>query len=374
MKPTYRLLERIAPMTPLPLRRAIHALVSLPGYDLARRASRNPYLGQTGETFSGSPACLGILKDVAQSHRHYIAACREMNVSYKVLDLLDDDWVSQVRASKCDAFLVWPSSYTTVLKSVFDYRLKIMEEDLGLRLYPTWKECWLTEHKPRLRDWLDAKDIPHPRTWVFHSEPDALALANVVDLPVVLKTATGASGHGVWIVRNRAGLIRQIKKAFRRGLLASGYDPRDRQRGFVYLQEYLPNVEEWRMVRIGDSFFGHRKDPGAGGLHSGSGKVTWSDPGPVLLSMLKRVTDAGTFTSMNVDVFCTQDGRLLVNECQALFGCSIAYEQMMIDGVAGRYVAEGHKWRFEAGAFCQNHMCNLRIQHLLANLKSGQGS
>ena len=361
-------------MTPLALRRAIHAVISLPDYDLARRAARNPFLKQTGETFSGSPACLGIFKDITQSHRHYIAACREMNISYKVFDLLEDDWISQARASKCDAFLVWPSSYTTVLKSAFDYRLQIMEKELGMRIYPSWKECWLTEHKPRLRDWLDAQGIAHPRTWVFYNEPDALALAKTVELPVVLKTATGASGHGVWIIRNRTQLRRQIKKAFGRGLLSSGSDPQDRQRGFVYLQEYLPNVEEWRMVRIGDSFFGYRKDKGPNGLHSASHSWSWLDPGRDLLDLLKAVTDIGAFSSMDVDIFRTTNGRLLVNECQTVFGCCTPAIQMKIDNIEGRYVSDGEKWRFEAGEFCQNHMCNLRIQHLLANLKSGQDS
>ncbi|NTW77232.1 MAG: hypothetical protein HGB33_05540 [Syntrophaceae bacterium] len=122
------------------------------------------------------------------------------------------------------------------------------------------------------------------------------------------------------------------------------------------------------MVRIGNSFFGHRKDADLNGLHSGSGKVTWIDPGIDLLDVLKRVTDEGRFASMDVDVFIASDGRLLVNECQTVFGCSIANVQMRINGVEGRYLRIDDRWQFDAGEFSRNHMCNLRIEYLLSQL------
>ena len=368
MKTKYRIYERLTPFVPRILRNAIRSVVPLSDYDLARRQARNPYLDKPAATFAGSPVRLGILLEAAQYHKHYVAACQEMNVSYQVIDLLADDWMARVRGSGCDAFLVWPSNCNTVLKSAFDFRLKILEEDLGRRLYPTWKECWLTEHKPRLRDWLDAHGVSHPRTWVAYSESEALAFAKTLELPLVLKTATGASGSGVHIVRTSADLVRLAKESFGRGLLARGYDPRDRQRGYVYLQEYLPDVQEWRMVRVGDSFFGYRKEKGANGLHSASHSWSWLDPGEKLLHLLKQVTDVGGFTSMDVDVFLAPDGRMLVNELQTVFGCTTPAEQMKIDGVEGRYVPNGNGWRFEPGAFCRNHMCNLRIQYLLERL------
>ena len=373
MKTKYRIYERLTPFVPRILRNAIRSVVLLSDYDLARRQARNPYLDKPAATFAGSPVRLGILLEAAQYHKHYVAACQEMNVSYQVIDLLADDWMARVRGSGCDAFLVWPSNCNTVLKSAFDFRLKILEEDLGRRLYPTWKECWLTEHKPRLRDWLDAHGVSHPRTWVAYSESEALAFAKTLELPLVLKTATGASGSGVHIVRTSADLVRLAKESFGRGLLARGYDPRDRQRGYVYLQEYLPDVQEWRMVRVGDSFFGYRKEKGANGLHSASHSWSWLDPGEKLLHLLKQVTDVGGFTSMDVDVFLAPDGRMLVNELQTVFGCTTPAEQMKIDGVEGRYDPNGNGWRFEPGAFCRNHMCNLRIQYLLERIKEKRG-
>lgn len=369
MKHRYLLAQKITPLIPRTIRDWVRLHIPLVEYDMQRFIERNPYVNIQGEAFAESPVCLGIIKDVTHSHKHYIAACLELKISFEVLDILSNDWVQIFRESKCDAFLVWPSSETTISKSFFDFRLRILEYDLKKRIYPSWQECWLTEHKPRLRDWLLAHDIAHPRTWVAYRESEALELVETLNYPIVGKSATGASGSGVRILKNAVELRRYIKCMFGQGMALRGSDPRDRHRGYVFLQEYLPNAHEWRMVRIGDSYFGYRKEKGESGLHSASHRWSWLDPGGKLLDFLKQVTDIGRFTSMDVDIFLTEDGRLLVNECQATFGCTTPAEQMKIDGVEGRYLYEGGAWRFEAGEFCRNHMCNLRITHLLSHLE-----
>jgi hypothetical protein len=368
MNTTYELIHALAPFIPECLKEAIRSRVQLREYDFFMQKKANPFRGMTEETYPECRYRFGIIEDVYQNHQYYVAACREMGVSYTVIDLLADNWIERFRNSRFDVVLVWPSCATTMVKQVFDYRLRILETDLGAPLYPAWRECWLTEHKPRLRDWLDAYKIPHPGTWVFHDRSRALEFAHDAPLPIVSKTATGASATGVEIVRNRGALARIIKQAFGPGLRPQGYDAYDRQRGYIYLQEYLPDAEEWRMVRIGESYFGYRKEKGPDGLHSGSGKWSWLDPGKELLDLLKRVTDIGEFTSMDIDVFRTADDRLLVNELQTVFGCSTPVIYMKVDDVEGRYLWTDEDWKFEAGGYWRNHMCNLRIQYLLSRL------
>ena len=306
---------------------------------------------------------------MTQFHKYYVTACLEKRVSFRVLSLLADDWIDQIRASGCDGFLVWPSCLPTSAKQAFDYRLYFLESELGAKIFPSWQECWLTEHKPRLRDWLVIHDIPHPRTWVFHDRSSALEFARQAEYPIVVKTATGASGSGVTIVRRQAELERLIHLAFGRGLRPSSFSTWDRQRGFIFLQQYYPGVQEWRMVRMGDYYFGHQKGVASSGKHSGSGVAIWGDPGRELLEFTRRVTEAGNFCSMDVDVFRTQQGELLVNECQTVFGCSIATTQMRIDQRPCYYRYEDGSWVLHDGDICQNHMCNLRVDLLLEQLR-----
>lgn len=370
MNQRYRLAQQLTRFVPRTLRDWVRLHVPLTGYDLARLRERNPYAHIQGEEFDGSPVRLGIIIEETHSHRHYIAACREMKVSYRVMDILADNWVTEFRDCDCDAFLVWPCSLNKICKEAFDYRLRLLEKDLGKLIFPTWRECWLTEHKPRLRDWLLVHDIAHPRSWVVYRKEDAQALAATLDLPVVSKSALGACGSGVRILNDIRELRSYIKLFFGSGLAIRGYDPRDRHRGYMFIQEYLPGAQEWRMVRIGDSFFGYRKEKGETGLHSASHRWSWLDPGEKLLELLKKVTDTGDFRSMDVDVFLAADGRILVNECQTTFGCTTPAEQMKIEGIEGRYLYRDQQWRFEPGVFCRNHMCNLRIEYLLSVIQS----
>ncbi len=368
MTTKHLLIRATVPAVPAWLRGFLRRHVSLVDYDHMRWLKNNPFRGTNEETYEGSPARLGIIEEVSQYHKYLIAACRDMKISYKVLDLLADDWVTVFRDCGCDALLVWPSCGDSVWKHTFDYRLRCVEHDLGLILFPSWEECWLTEHKPRLRDWMDAHNISHPRTWVFYRREEAVAFAAAAPLPIVCKTATGGSAKGIQIIRTRRQLLQIIRQSFGAGLYTRGFDPNDRQRGFIYLQEYLDAVEEWRMVRIGDSFFGYRKERGPSGLHSASHKWSWIDPDHELLNLLKHVTDLGGFKSMDVDIFRTTQGQLFVNECQTVFGCSTPSIQMKVNDIEGRYLWTDNRWTFEQGSFSKNHMCNLRVQHLLSCL------
>lgn len=372
MKSSHRMIDRFSRFIPPSLRSFIRSKVSLNEFDVARRIEANPYRDMPQEDYADSEFCLGIVEDVTQYHKYYIAACRDTKISYRVLSILQDDWIEVFGKSHCDAYLAWPTIMPTSAKEAFDYRLNILEKEMGAVVYPTWKECWLTEHKPRLRDWLEANDIAHPETWVFYDKHQALQFAKSTSFPVVVKTATGASASGILIVHNQRELIKAIRLAFGRGLRPKSFAPNDRQWGYVYIQKYYPKVKEWRMVRIGDSYFGYRKEPGESGIHSASKSWSWLDPNTELLDLTKKVTEKGGFTSMDVDIFLTQEDRLLVNECQTVFGCTTPAIQMKVNDKPVRYLYENGQWKLEEGDFCQNHMCNLRIEYLLLQLRASK--
>jgi len=369
-----RLVRLLAPFLPRRLKLAFWRFGSWRQYDVARKRAADHILSETRAVYSDSPCTLGIIEEPSLYHRHYIRACQEMRISYRVLNLLADDWLGRFQNSACDAFLVWPGCSGTAVKESFDTRLRILEQEMGYLLFPSARECWLTEHKPRLRDWLQAHGLPHPRTWVLLDPAEALAFCRTAPLPLVVKTATGASGSGVSIVRSRRALFSLARRFFGRGVRISTFDPWDTQKGYFLAQEYLEGVEEWRMVRIGDSFFGHPKSRGANGMHSGSGRCEWRTPPHAMLDLLRRVTDTGNFRSMDVDLFVTPGGDLLVNECQTVFGCSVATTQMIVDGKEGRYLWKDGAWVFDEGGYCRNHLCNLRIEFLLKMLAQQRGS
>lgn len=363
----FRFVQRASPFLPAWLRAAIRRRVSMVAYDRHVRGLSDPFAAEADQIVPSSPCTLGILREPFHYHKFFVLACRELGLSYRLLDLAASDWIARVRESGCDAFLVWPPAALTVWKEMFDDRLRAMSE-MGLVVVPSERETWLYENKRRTRDWLAGNGIPHPRTWVFYDHDEAMAFVDSTELPVVVKTNTGASAKGVWIVDSRRALRALVRRALGKGLVARRRDPRDRQWGSVFLQEFLPEVREWRMVRICDSYFGHPKGR-VGQFHSGSGAVAWDEPPPALLNLLHEVTAKGGFASMNVDVFETADGRFLVNEMHTVFGASYAVDQARQEGVAGRYVrGDGPTgWRFEPGDFARNACANLRVHHLVTD-------
>lgn len=354
---------------PPPVRYAVQRRLNLTGMKLAQREQEDPNAGvvASDDNTLGSPYRFGVLRNAAHYHSTYVSACLEMGVPFRVLDIYAEDWLDRVVGSGCDVFLVWPDAFLSIWGRMLKDRVEVMERDLGLVVFPSGAEMWPYEDKRRMAYWLQAHDVPHPRTWVFYDLAECEEFVTGCELPIVFKASFGASASGVRIFRDRRRLRRFVRRVFSSGFLPNGFDRRDRQWGSVLLQEYLRDVREWRMVRIGSSFFGHGKGR-VGDFHSGSGAVDWSTPEPRHLELLERVTDLGGFRSMNVDVFELPDGKLLVNELQAVFGASYAVDQLRVDGVAGRFVRSGDGgWTFEPGDFARNACANERIRWLIDN-------
>lgn len=137
------------------------------------------------------------------------------------------------------------------------------------------------------------------------------------------------------------------------------------QKGFVIFQEYIPHEFEWRVVRIGDSFFAHKKLK-TGSKASGSLLKKYDNPPFEILDFVKGITNKYKFYSQALDIFETDNG-YLINEMQCIFGQSDPY-QMLVNGLPGRYRYLGNKWEFEEGDFTNNQCFNLRLAFLLENL------
>lgn len=361
---------------PRPLRYGLQKLVSLDALKMRMRARQSPLASVTAgdDDRLGGGIRLGILANRASYHFNYVAACQEIGVPFRVLDLAASNWQQRIAGARCDLYLAWPDATLTHWAKMYKDRCRLLESQFGLPIYPGPLERWFYEDKIRLADWLQAAGLPHPRTWVFFDAVEATAFARDCPLPIVFKLPFGAGASGVRIVHSRRQLKAVIRQSFGRGHVPSGHERRDRQRGSVLFQEYLPELREWRMVRIGDSYFGHPKGR-SGQFHSGSGKVEWDLPGRPLLDLLHQVTESSGMRSMSMDVFELPDGRLLINELQTVFGASVAVHQLKKEGQPGRMRrGDDALWTFEAGDFARNACANARVLDALDLLAASRSS
>jgi len=131
------------------------------------------------------------------------------------------------------------------------------------------------------------------------------------------------------------------------------------EKDFVIFQEYIPHDFEWRVARIGESYFAHKKIKYKNKA-SGSKGIEYVDPPESILNFTRDLCEKYNFKFMAVDLFEDHHGGYLVNELQTIFGHVQDYI-MTVNNIPGRYIYKNDKWTFESGDFNTNESYDLRL-------------
>jgi glutathione synthase/RimK-type ligase-like ATP-grasp enzyme len=334
--------------------------------------------------------------ELENDHNLWVKACEEYrsDIDYRIVNLTASDWLEEIQKETFDILLAKPGGLTAPFKQLYDERIYILAYILGYKIFPSPLEIFIYENKRFLSYWLKANNIPHPATDVFYDRNEAINYTEGCKYPIVAKTNIGASGSGVQMINTKREALGYIKETFSGkgtpqrsgpnlesgGLLKRGvhymFHPSDisgklniyktksenLQKGFVLFQEHIPHNFEWRVVRIGESYFAHKKLK-RGAKASGALLKVYDNPPLELLSFVKGITERHGFFSLAIDIFESERG-YLVNEMQCIFGQSDTY-QMLVDGIPGRYRYINDKWTFEKGNFTRNACYNLRVEFAL---------
>jgi glutathione synthase/RimK-type ligase-like ATP-grasp enzyme len=325
------------------------------------------------------------------SHKKWELSCINAGLNYSIIDLTSFNWYKQMILDESDIYLLKPPGETFKFKHLYDERLYVISEIMKKNIFPTYREVLIYENKRMLSSFLKGAKIPMPDTFVFYQKEEALEFAKTALIPIVGKTGIGASGTGVKIIKSQKELIEYISTAFGKGIKRrlgpnrntgnikswskKAYASpkfflkkikkyleiyKDVQNGFVILQEYTPHDYEWRIVKIGDSWFGHQKIKD-GEKASGTKGIDYISPPIALLDFCKNICDKYHFNSMALDIFEHPSKGYVVNELQTIFGHVQDYI-MEVNGKVGRYIHSDNQWIFEEGDFNTNESYDLRLQ------------
>ncbi len=329
------------------------------------------------------------------SGKKWALACEKKNIDYDIIDMTASNWLEKISDSKSDFYLLKPPGMLEHYKSLYDERLYILSKVLGLKTFPSYEECYIYENKRLLSYYLEAQNIPHPKTRVFYSKDEASDYIEKSIMPIVAKTSIGASGSGVQILKDKNQTKKYIKAAFSAKGVKRRFGPNrvvgtpkkwvtkalkspayffnklkeyfsiysHGERDLVIFQEYTPHDFEWRAVKIGDSYFAHKKIKYQGKA-SGSKGIDYVSPPFDLLDFVKNMCDINGFSCMAIDLFEDGDGGYVVNELQTIFG-HVQDHIMEVDDTPGRYIHQDDKWIFEPGNFNTNESYDLRLETAL---------
>ena len=317
------------------------------------------------------------------------AAARARGAEVRWLDLLGADPLAQVAG--CDGVMWHWFHYPHEQRMAALPLLRVIEERLGIPVFPDLATCWHFDDKIAQAYLLEAMGVAIPKTWIFWREADALAWCEAAAYPVVAKLSGGAGSRNVRLVRDAAEARDHVERSFsgagivgRRVLPEGGwrrgwsllkrmarrsahvfpYVFLDRfpplpdpafwmpQKNYALFQEFLPGNEfDTRVTVIGDRAFAFRRRNRPGDFRaSGSGRIE-HDPGaidPRCVRMAFDVAQKLGSQSMAFDFLFRGEGREpVVGEI------SYGYADWAVERCPGHWDSrlqwrEGHLWPEEA--------------------------
>ena len=329
---------------------------------------------------------IGILCYPGYELMKMVAAVEQSGCKYKVINIMSNDWMEEC-GQEIDGYIVRPPCNYQEHKTIFDERIYFINKIMKKPIYPSFDEIYTYENKRNMCTYLDYHKVPHPKTRIYSDKKEAISALKSITLPIVSKSNIGAAGSAVTIIKKESQYKRHVNKIFGRFTsdLSMGVVPSfstkttkgikvprfgRAQKHYAIIQDFLRIKWEWRMIRIGDSYFGHQKLLDNKGYASGSDLVGWETPSSELLYLLKNTTDKMGMRCMVLDIFETIDGELLVNEMQSIIGAYRPY-QMKVNGKPGRFVYQNEQFLFEEGVHCDNSCWNPRVNDFINILKKG---
>lgn len=323
------------------------------------------------QVFEGSKYTVGIVKERWHLHTSYIKACTELGVSYKIIDFFSKNWLEDLQSSKIDVLILRPSVQYAPWKDMFDNRLQLLKPNYTAPMFPSLESLWIWENKLRTLDFLKINHLPHPKSYIFYDDKELIEYSKSCNYPVVFKASSGSGASGVKILKSPSQLRQIANKAFKKGMRSYRKHKLDKEHGFIILQDYISDVREWRIIRIGDYYFGFEKLK-EGEFHSGSKNFGYGMPPREALDVVRKFSKKHNFMFVSVDIFVTKSNEYLINEIQPYFGQKDDRELLQINGESGRlkFNLKTKSWDFEQGAFCKNNLCNLRILEMIKTLEN----
>lgn len=222
------------------------------------------------------------------------------------VDVYRPDILKQLRG--CHGFL-WRHAHVTEMRHIAHRLLPVIEQEMGLVVYPDQRTSWHYDDKIVQAYLFDAHKIPAPKTWVWYDREGALQwCAEEAEFPIVVKLWAGAGSVNVRLVQTVDEAQQHVRQMFDHGMYASASSKSTRDRikdllrnswarlrpgtvmnlpdpywdvhyRYALFQEWLPgNDFDTRVTVIGNRAFGFRRFNRQGDFRaSGSGHLDW-DP------------------------------------------------------------------------------------------------
>ena len=239
----------------------------------------------------------------------WVIYCEGYGVSYKLVDCYASNIMEQLEG--CDA-LMWHWHHGDPKAVLFARQLTYSLEAAGKKVFPDSKTCWHFDDKVGQKYLLEAIGVPMVPSYVFYDKASAINWVERTSFPKVFKLRGGAGSSNVMLARTKSDAKRLVSKAFGRGfsqfnrwgrlkdrwinlksvrgglldvlkgcfrvILTPAYaKAMQREKGYAYFQEFIPNNDaDVRVIVVGSKAFAIKRMCRDGDFRaSGSGEISY---------------------------------------------------------------------------------------------------
>lgn len=199
---------------------------------------------------------IGLVKDESEKydgynwHDAYAKEFEALGDEVIFLDFKKINWMEQVESNKPD-LIMWRAWHRPDDRDNAKAKIQIIERFFKIPIFPNWDMYYSYDNKITQYFILKKLKFPTPKTWIFYDKTEALNFIDRAEFPLVSKCSEGACGDNVNLIKNKKDLRSYIEKAFSEDGIKT-YFKWIRQKGYVYLQEFIETDKDLRIITIGD--------------------------------------------------------------------------------------------------------------------------
>lgn len=267
----------------------------------------------------------------------WVEYCKENKLNYEIINPYNNGVVSKLMDFD---IILWHYSNYSFKDMLMAKNILFTMEEHGKKVFPSFKDAWHFDDKLAETYLLESINAPIPKSYYYYDSKSLEADINNLSFPIIAKLRNGSGSHNVKMIKSKEELRGYAKKMFTSGLSSapsllykassniksskslktfinrakripeflrslSNAKKFNIERGYVYLQEFVPNDGyDIKVAVVGDklSYFcrsvrkGEFRASGGGDFYYDRSKVTKN----VIDSAFKTSDDLG-FKCMGYD-------------------------------------------------------------------------
>ena len=254
-------------------------------------------------------------------HPRWIDYCEQQKIPYKLVNCYSSNIIQDLR--DCDA-LLWHHSQSDPKDILVAKQILFALEHSGFKVFPDFHTGWHFDDKVGQKYLFEALELPAVPSYVFLEKKTAMAWIESATFPKIFKLRGGAGSANVKMVRSSKNARQLVRRSFGKGfsqyeawsnlkervrkfrngktdikdiikgIIRIGYEPKyskikGKERGYVYFQDFIPNLDcDYRLMIIDNKAFGIKRFVRENDFKaSGSGNLSY-DPLNFSEEMLKN--------------------------------------------------------------------------------------